>query len=135
MALRDVSRELHGGKTCLDWIAARVKKVGGGHLGRSALCQFFQLVDNDPEWHPGKHEGAKRGRKPLLTPAKRRCIAQSAMTAKKRRGNDPCVAAVVHACPLATLNPETQQRFCDKTLRKVLAEDCFDLDPDFPWKF
>ena len=116
MALRDVSKELHDGKPSLEWIAARVEKVGGGHPSRSALCQFFQMVDRDTDWYPGKCDGAKRGRKPLLTAAKRRCIAQSAMTAKKRRGNDPCVAAVVHACPRATLNPEIREPLCEKTL-------------------
>ena len=133
-ALREASWELHGGKTQLEWIAARVEKVGGGHPGRSALCQFFQTVDNDAEWYPGKCGDTKRGRKPLLTAAKRHCIAQSAMAAKKQRGSDPCVAAAVHSCPRATLNPETRQSFCDKTIRKVFAEDCYDLNPHFLWK-
>ena len=31
LALRDVYRELHDGRTSLPWIASRVKKVGGGH--------------------------------------------------------------------------------------------------------
>ena len=30
LALREVSRELHG-RTQLEWIAARVEKAGGGH--------------------------------------------------------------------------------------------------------
>ena len=112
-----------------------VSEVGGGSPTPSALCMFFKTVDNDPEWYPGKHGGAKRGRKPLLTAAKRRCIARSAMTAKKKHGDEPCVAAVIHACPLATLNPETQLPFCDKTIRKVFAEDCYDFDPACTWSF
>ena len=30
LALREVSRELHAGRTHLEWVAARVEKVGGG---------------------------------------------------------------------------------------------------------
>ena len=74
LGLREASRELHKGKTNLPWIAARVTKVGGGHPGKSALHEFFKLVDSDDDWFPGKHSGTKRGPKPLLTPAKRRNI-------------------------------------------------------------
>ena len=101
LALREASRELHG-RTQLEWIAARVEKTGGGHPNAGALHKFFKMVDADKEWFPGKQKGARRGAKPLMTRAKRRCIARSAMAAKKSRGDEPCVAAVVHACPRAT---------------------------------
>ena len=64
LGLREASRELHNGRAQLAWIADRVEKVGGGSPTPSALCMFFKLVDNDPDWFPGKHGGAKRGRKP-----------------------------------------------------------------------
>ena len=110
----------------------RLEKVGGGKPSKQAVGQLFALVDTDKEWYPGKQNGAKRGRKPLLTRAKRRCIAQSAMAAKREHGEEPCVAAVVHACPHATLNPTTKQPFCEKTIRKVFLEDCYDFNPDHP---
>ena len=135
LGLREASKELHGGTGNLPWIAARLSKVGGGHPGAPALCELFAKVDADPDWFPGKHNGAKRGPKPLLTHAKRRCIAQSAMTAKRKHGQEPCIAAVVHACPLSTTNPQTNLPFCDKTIRKVFTEDCYDFDPEHPWKF
>ena len=136
LVLREVSRELHAGRTQLEWVAARVVKVGGGHPGQDALHKFFKLVDADPKWFPGKQcEGKKRGRPPLLTPAKRHCIAASAMAAKHGRNDEPCVAAVVHACPRATLNPATNLPFCEKTIRKVFATECFDVDPEHPWRF
>ena len=75
LGLREASKVVHNGKANLPWIAERVNKVGGGHPGASALFQFFQLVDADKDWFPGKHTGAKRGPKPLLTAAKRRRIA------------------------------------------------------------
>ena len=135
LALREVSRELHAGRTQLEWIAVRVEKVGGGHPGQDALHKFFKLVDADRDWFPGKQRVGKRGRPPLLTPAKRRCIATAAMTAKHNRKDEPCVAAVIHSCPRATTNPVTKLPFCDKTIRKVFATECFDVDPENPWRF
>ena len=107
LALREACKVVHNGKLKLPWVAERVVKVGGGHPSTPALFQFFQAVDADVDWFPGKNTGAKRGPKPLLTSAKRRRIAQFAMTRKKRRQQEPCVPAVVHACPSATLNPST----------------------------
>ena len=135
LAFREASRELHGGKDMLDWIARRLLLAGGGHPQKACVCKLFKRVDADPDWFPGKLYGAKRGRKALLTPAKRRCIAQSAMSAKRTRGEEPCIAAVVHACPRATRNPQTGKVFCDKTIRKVFLEDCYDFDPEHPWRF
>ena len=135
LALLEVSREFHVGRTQLEWVAGQVEKVGGGSPGKAAFSKFFALVDADPDWFPGKQCGEKPGRKPLLTRGKRRCIALSAMTSKKKRGEEPCVAAVVHACPRATLNPITQHAFCEKTIRKVFLEDCYDASPDSPWRF
>ena len=136
LALREVSRELHAGRTQLEWVAARVEKVGGGSPGQDALHKFFTKVDADPDWFPGKQcSGKRRGRPPLLTPAKRRCIARAAMSAKHTQNKEPCVDAVVHACPRATWNPSTQLPFCDKTIRKVFATDCYDFDPEHPWRF
>ena len=96
LGLREASRDIHHGKTNLPWIAARLTKIGGGHPTKGSLHEFFKRVDSDDAWFPGKHNGKKRGPKPLLTPAKRRNIAQSATAAKKTHGNEPCVAAVVH---------------------------------------
>ena len=89
LGLREASKVVHNGKANLPWIAERVNKVGGGHPGASALFQFFQLVDADKDWFPGKHTGAKRGPKPLLIAAKRRRIAQFAMAGKKKRHQEP----------------------------------------------
>jgi hypothetical protein len=57
------------------------------------------------------------------------------MTAKRKHDEEPCVDAVIHACPRATFNPETSKPFCEKTIRKVFAENCYDFNPESPWKF
>jgi len=129
-------QEVHDGEDApLAWIAERVTKIGGGHPQKGSLSEFFTKVDADPDWFPGKHNGKKRGPKPVLTKAKRRCIAASAMSAKHTRGQEPCVAAVVEACPAASLNPNTGQPFSDFSIRKIFVEDCYDFDPAHPWRF
>ncbi|CAK0797152.1 unnamed protein product [Prorocentrum cordatum] len=134
LGLREASKEVHGGQPNMEWVAARLTKSGGGAPARAAVHTLFTKIDGDPEWFPGRHSGAKRGPKPLLTAAKRRCIAASAMAAKKR-DQEPYVAAVVIACPAATLNPGAGKPFCDKKIREVFTNDCYDFDPEYPWKF
>lgn len=135
LGLREASKEIHDGMVNGPWICARLTKTGGGQPQRPALHQFFQKVDADPDWFPGKHSGKPRGPKPLLTSQKRLCIASSAMEAKRRRRQEPCVAAVVEACPRASMNEVTGQPFSANTIRKVFTKDCYDFDPEFPWKF
>ena len=36
------------------FICSKVKKKGGGSPADGALCQFFDKVDADPDWLPGK---------------------------------------------------------------------------------
>ena len=133
LGLRAASKEIHG-EANLPWICARVTKIGGGHPKPPSVWEFFEKVDSDKEWFPGKHNGNKRGPKALLSPAKRRCIANSAM-AQKDRGDEPSVAETINKCPESTWNPKTKQPFCDKTIRSVFVEDCFDFDPEYPWRF
>ena len=92
LGLREASKELHDGKVNVPWICARLTKTGGGQPQRPSLHEFFRKVDADPDWFPGKHSGKPRGPKPLLTSQKRLCIASSAMEAKRRRRQEPCVA-------------------------------------------
>ena len=123
LGLREASKEIHGGQANVPWICARLVKTGGGQPQRAALHELFKKVDADPDWFPGKHSGMPRGPKPQLTPRKRRCIAKSAMEAKRRRRQEPCIAAVVEACPRATLNESTGQPFSANTIRKVFTKD------------
>ena len=118
MGLREASKDIHNDNVNLPWIAVRVTKVHGGNPSPAALHQLFGKIDADPEWFPGKHTGTKRGPKPLLTKAKRRCIADSAMAMKAIGGDEPVVDAVILDCPDATMNPVTGKPFCAKSIRK-----------------
>ena len=76
-ALREVWHE--DGKPeygMLVFISARVTKVGGGNPSPAAMSLFFNRVDEDVHWFPGKHNQEKRGPKPILYGAKRQAVAE-----------------------------------------------------------
>ena len=143
LALREASKEIYNGYVCLSWISSKLQKTDSSgksylrgeksHPAHSSVKEFFEKVDADRHWFPGKHSGTKRGPEPVLTAQKRSRIAASAMS-QKAEGHEPDAAVTIVRCPVATLNPNTQRPFCEKTIRKVFLEDCYDFDPDFPWK-
>ena len=55
--------------------------------------------------------------------------------AAKKHDQEPSVSAVIQACPSATKNPKTKRPFCDKTIQSVFTTECFDFDPEHPWRF
>ena len=135
LGLREGSKEIHGGQVNLPWVAQRVTKNGGGCPTTASLHEFFRKIDSDPEWFPGKHSSQKRGPKPVFNAAKRRRVATSMMARKHNRGEEPTVAAAILSCPSATMNPKTKKPFCDKTIQDVFITECYDFDPEHPWRF
>ena len=131
-ALRVVLRKQGEEEDQFAWMSTQVKVVGGGHPTREAVRRFFQRVDQDEAWHPGKRGDV--GRPQALTPHKRRVIAESAMALKKRR-MEPSYTTVVAQCPRATRNPQTGAAFSRGTINSVLTTDCYDHDPGKPWRF
>ena len=135
LAFREASKELNkSDKPNLAWIAQRVTRVDGEHPSRPSLHEFFAKVDRDPAWFPGKHCGTKRGPAPQFTPAKRKAVASCAMRIKAR-GDEPSAEEVVQRCPVSTTNPVTGKPFDMKLIRKVFSTECYDLDPENPWRF
>ena len=41
----------------------------------------------------------------------------------------------MQCCPVSTLNPATGKPLDLKLIRKVCATDCYDLDPENPWRY
>ena len=105
----------------------------GGNPTKQSIDEFFRKVDADPDWHPGKHCGGKRGPRVVLTAARRKILAASAM-AIKARGEEPTPIEVIQRCKKASFNPRTKRQCCETTVKKVFLEDCYDFDLDFPWK-
>lgn len=114
----------------LSFVAQRLKKTRrgkprGGPPSVAAVQQFFAKVDSDPDWFPGKHDFAKRGPKRVLRGAKASAVV-SAAKRMKVEGEEPTYAAVVAACPAATLNPATQQPVDKKRVYALFREACAD---------
>ena len=70
----------------MNWIARFLKKTDDAGTAytdlspsQQSLNEFFNKVDADPDWFPGKHSGTKRGLKPLLTKSKRARIVPDAL--------------------------------------------------------
>lgn len=135
LGLREASKVVHDGEVRFPWIASRVTKIGGGNPGTGSLHELFAKIDGDPEWFPGKHNGVKRGPQPLFTAVKRRCVATSFMARKKSRGEQPSAETAILNCPKATWNAKTRRPFCEKTIMSVCTLECYDFDPESPWRF
>ena len=125
----------------VNWIASKLRKTdetGEAYSNdpptHGALTQFFQKVDWDSDYFPGKHSGTKRGPPPTVTPAKRARIIQSGMS-QKDEGEEPSPDVTVITHPMSTYNPKTKQAFCGKTIRKIWLKHCYDFTPEFPWKY
>ena len=114
----------------LSFVASHVTKVGGGQPTPSAVQQFLEKVDADPEWYPGKAEPSARGPKSAIAPRSQNVVAQSAMS-MKRRGEEPTYPALVAANPVALLNPATGKPVGKKRVYAILRERCYD-DPGNP---
>jgi hypothetical protein len=116
----------------LMYIAAKLKKKGGGSPSCPALHQLFAKVDADDDWFPGKANYDDVGRLPVMTRQQRAALASCAM-AMKKNGIEPTYGKVVAACPKAALNPKTKRPFSKHSVYRILEEDCYDDDPCLPW--
>ena len=116
----------------LDHIRKKVNKLGGGHPSGDAIKQFFDKVDSDGDWFPGKQYGEPRGRKRVLVGAKANAVATSAK-AQKTRGAEPTHSTILASCPDAVLNPKTGQPVNKKAVYTVFNEECYDDTPEKTW--
>jgi len=121
-----------------EFIRTRVRKTKNGkatgdHPTVNSLKSFFEKVDSDPDWFPGKHSDAKRGPKRILTGPKKNAVIQAAKRIK-RDGGEVTYSAVVAACPTAVINPDTGEAVGKKLVYTVFREDCYTDDPDDRWE-
>ena len=119
------------------FVASKVKKTKNGkpcgaHPTSAAIQQLFDRIDNDPDWYPGKQSEEKRGPKRILTGAKAGAIVSAAKRLKSQ-GTEPTYAAVVAACPRATLNPDTGSPVKKDRVYALFREACYDDDPEDCW--
>ena len=69
-------------------LAGHLKTSGtpGGNPEPQSVRELLAKIDGDADWFPGKSHGASNGPAPALNAAKRRCIAQSAMSIEQNGG-------------------------------------------------
>ena len=133
-ALREVLRKQGGDAAQYEWMSQQVTVVGGGRPGRNAVRCFFQRVDAAGDaWYPGYTAG-RRGRRPEMTPKKKKLLAGSMMAAKKR-GVVPCYETALVWAPHASFNETTCAPFSRQKINEVLTTKCYDKDPEKPWEF
>ena len=139
-ALRAVWQE--EGKTpygMLPFIAKLVRttkngKPTGPHPAKGSLHEFFEKVDEDDEWFPGKHCGTSRGPKRVLTGCKKTAVI-SAAKRLTREGREVTYSTMVSECPNALTNPSTGEPVDKKLLFTVFREEIYDdpKNPDDKW--
>ena len=135
-ALREVWRadneSDHGLQT---FAASLVTKVGTNekHPTHRAVGKFYEKVDADPEWFPGKTCRTKFGPDRALSGQQVAAIARSAQT-MKARGVEPSYSAIVASCPNAVLNSETSHAVGKKRVYDVFREKCADEDAEANWE-
>jgi hypothetical protein len=131
--LREVYREEEiPEKKLYTKVADKLTKIGGGQPSSRAVLKFFDKVDNDDDWYPGKVEEG-RGRPRVLTGLARSTIQRSA-EAMKRNGHEPTYARILSSCPEAVKNPGTGQPVDKKRVYDIFEEQCCDDGVTRPWK-
>ena len=118
------------------WIAERLYVEGRTrqHPSEAAVTQFFDKVDKDPDWYPGKigMSGSLGGRPKVLSGTNQHVIARSAMSLKEN-GIEPTYPLIIAQCPNAAMNPFTGEAVGKQVVYDVLERLCYDIDPNLPW--
>ena len=117
----------------LTFVADRVRKTTskgmptGDHPASESMKEFFTKIDEDSEWHPGKHCGGKRGPERILKGGKKNGVIQAAKKIK-RDGGEVTYPGVIARCENAAINPDTGEPVDKALVYRVLREDIADSD-------
>ena len=134
-AVREIWRaDKKSGHGLQTFAASLVTKVGTNEKPtQRAVGLFYEKIDADPEWFPGKTRRTKFGPDRALTGQQVSAIARSAQ-AMKARGVEPTYGMIVASCPKAVLNPETNQAVGKKRVYDVFRENCADEGAEENWE-
>ena len=134
-AVREVWRADKESDHGLQTFAANlVTKVGTNeHPTQRAVGLFYEKIDADPDWFPGKNNRAKFGPDKALGGQQVSAIARSAQ-AMKARGAEPTYGMIVASCPQAVLNSATNRPVGKKRVYDVFREHCYDEGAEEPWE-
>ena len=118
-----------------EFVASRVTKnkngvPGGPRPSRAAMKEFFEKIDGDREWYPGKHNGAKRGPSRILVGVKKTAAVPAAQRIQLEE-EEVTYSDVVSAAPKAVRNPATGEPVSPPMIYRMMREECYD-DSDNP---
>ena len=138
-ALREYWREHHDSEHGLfAFVASKVRKnkrgkPSGANPTGEAMKEFFRKIDEDEEWFPGKHCGAKRGPDRVITGGKKTGLIAAAKRIK-REGGEVTYPKLLSRAPQAALNPATGEPVHKNCVYAVLREHVPDPSrPDDHW--
>ena len=137
-ALREVWRADGKGKHgMLTFIASKLQKTKdslpqGDPPGVSALSEFFEKIDDDPNWFPGKHSEATRGPKRILRGVKVTAL-KNAVKRLRADDDEATYSEMVARCPEATRNPDTGEPVDKKLIYRFFREECHDEGASDYW--
>ncbi len=100
---RDAGKADHGMKS---YIAGKLKKQGASAPTSEAVRTFFEKVDADDDWFPGKQNYDNMGTPSVMTGPQRSALARCAMPMKKD-GIEPTYGKGIAAWLKAKLNTTT----------------------------
>ena len=138
-ALREVWKsEGKGDYGMLTFIASKLMKNKDGKPSpneqptKGSVKEFFEKIDADANWFPGKQSDTRRGPKRVLSGVKITAIV-SACKKMRKEEDEATYNEVVARCPLATMNPETGEPVDKKLVYRVFRENCHDEGADDNW--
>ena len=138
-ALREVWKsEGKGDYGMLTFIASKLMKNKDGKPSpneqptKGSVKEFFEKIDADASWFPGKQSDTRRGPKRVLSGVKITAIV-SACKKMRKEEDEATYNEVVARCPLATMNPETGEPVDKKLVYRVFRENCHDEGADDKW--
>ena len=99
----------------------------------ASVKEFFDKIDGDADWFPGKHSDTKRGPKRVLRGGKVGAIV-SACKKLRAEEEEATYNELVSRCPTATLNPDTGEAVDKKLVYRVFRENCHDEGADDRWE-
>ena len=123
------------GKRCDAYIAEQLTLVGGGHPTERAVRATVARCKSS-SYHPGQPRQKGGGRPRVFTEHQKNEAARVAMNMRNgKRPMQPSPARVRAVLPKLLVNPETNKRMSDWSIREMFKARCYDDDEEDTWEW
>ena len=121
------------GKSNDAFIAERLTLVGGGHPSQRAV-RAAVVRCRSSSYYPGQPRRDGAGRPAVFTEHQKDEVARVAMNMSRgKRPMQPSPARVRTVLPKLIVNPDTDKRMSDWSIREIFKTRCYDEDENDPW--